>query len=536
MKKLLLLGNEALAQGAIDAGLSGAYAYPGTPSTEIMEYIQNSEEAIRRNIHRHWSSNEKTAMETALGMSYMGKRAIVSMKHVGLNVAADAFVNSAMTGANGGILVIVADDPGMHSSQNEQDSRFYGKFAMLPILEPSNQQEAYDMAEHGFKLSERFHIPVLVRIPTRLSHSRSTIVVHDPITENKMHFPDNPDQWILLPAKSRKRYKVLIEDNKEFEKQSEVSPYNMYTAGRDLSMGIIATGIAYNYLMENCPGGCKYPILKIGQYPLPVNMIKRLKKECASILVIEEGQPFIEEQIRGVLDDSYKVKGKLTGELPRTGELTPEQIAVALEVPIPAGFTRSNNIAPRPPALCPGCGHRDMYNAINDVVREKYPDARVYSDIGCYTLGYMPPIKAIHSCIDMGASITVAKGAADAGQYPSLAVIGDSTFTHSGMTGLLDAVNEKSNIVVVISDNETTAMTGGQDSQGTGKLENICEGLGVDPAHIRVVVPLPKNMDEMKNILIEEIEYNGVSVIIPRRACIQEAKRKRNKLKSLNIK
>lgn len=529
MSKQLLLGNQAFAQGAIDAGLSGVYAYPGTPSTEIAEYIQESKMATELNIHSRWSTNEKTAMEAALGMSFMGKRAIVCMKHVGLNVAADAFVNSGMTGANGGLLVFVADDPSMHSSQNEQDSRFYGKFAFMPILEPTNQQEAYDMAQFGFELSEKMGIPVMVRMTTRLAHSRAVVNQIQLQKQNTNSYPKNPRQWVLMPAISRGRYATLLENYKEFEKMAECSPFNQYIDAPNKKMGIIACGIGYNYLMENCPNGCEYPVLKISQYPLPVELIKRMAEECESIMVMEEGQPFVEEQLRGILDNGIKILGRMTGELPRMGELNPDHVAKALGKTLPEGFVQSNVIAVRPPALCPGCGHRDMYDALNAVVRGEFENGRVFSDIGCYTLGFLPPFRAIDTCVDMGASITMAKGAADAGQFPSVAVIGDSTFTHSGMTGLLDAVNAKANIVVMISDNLTTGMTGGQDSAGTGRIEQICAGLGVEPEHIRIIVPLARNSEEMKALIREEIAYNGVSVIIPRRECIQTAKRKNKK-------
>lgn len=249
-----------------------------------------------------------------------------------------------------------------------------------------------------------------------------------------------------------------------------------------------------------------------------------MAETCDEILVLEDGQPFVEEQLRGVLPTAVRIRGRLSNDVPRTGELTPDNVKQALGLESAPGFAPSEHVTPRPPALCSGCGHRDTYDALNRVVRE-YKDYRVFSDIGCYTLGALPPFRAIHSCVDMGASITMAKGAADAGLWPAVAVIGDSTFTHSGITGLLDAVNSNANITVVISDNLTTAMTGGQDSAGTNKLEAICLGVGVDPAHVRVVVPLPKNMDEITAILREEIEYRGVSVIIPRRECIQTLKR-----------
>mgnify|MGYP004699900819 FL=1 len=527
-EKLLLLGDEAIALGAIHAGLSGVYAYPGTPSTEITEYIQGNPMAAERKIHCRWSANEKTAMEAALGMSYMGKRAMVCMKHVGMNVCADAFVNSAMTGTNGGLVVVAADDPSMHSSQNEQDSRFYGKFAMVPVFEPSSQQEVYGMMKDAFELSERYKLPVVLRMVTRMAHSRAVVETAEVREPNAMTYPDNPKDWVLLPAVARKRNVRLVGLQKDLLQEAENSKYNKLIDGKDKSLGIIACGIAYNYLMEHFKDGCPYPVLKVSQYPLPVNKVKELAEMCDSLLVLEDGQPVVEEMLRGVLDQDITIKGRLTGEVPRTGELTPDNIIAALGLKDEEVFPPCELVVPRPPALCQGCGHRFMFEVLNNVLKE-YDNSRVFGDIGCYTLGYLPPYQALHSVVDMGASITMAKGAADAGQFPSVAVIGDSTFTHSGMTGLLDAVNEKTNIVVVISDNLTTGMTGGQDSAGTGRIENICRGLGVEPEHVRVVVPLPQNMEEMQNVIREEINYNGVSVVIPRRECIQTARRHNKK-------
>lgn len=527
-EKKLLLGDEAIALGAIHAGLSGVYAYPGTPSTEITEFIQGDAIAKERGIHSRWSTNEKTAMEAALGMSFMGKRAMVCMKHVGLNVCADPFVNSGMTGVNGGVVVLVADDPSMHSSQDEQDSRFYGKFAMIPTFEPSSQQEAYDMMSVAFDYSERQHLPVLMRVTTRMAHSRAVVsVAKEARKENEKNYNATASSWVLLPVNARKRNDIVTAQQAELEADAVASPYNKYLEGKggaDKSMGIIASGIGVNYVNECFPDGCPYPILKISQYPLPKKLVRRMCDECESVLVVEEGQPFIEEMLRGVMDGNAVVKGRLTGELPRTGELSPDIVKKALGMDMGDNYAPCEDVAPRPPALCKGCGHRDMYAALNEVLRE-YDNARVFGDIGCYTLGFLPPFRAIHACVDMGASITMAKGAADAGQWPSVAVIGDSTFTHSGMTGLLDAINENSNITVIISDNLTTGMTGGQDSAGTNKFEAICRGLGISEEHLHVVVPLPKNMPEITRIIREEINYNGTSVIIPRRECVQTLQR-----------
>jgi indolepyruvate ferredoxin oxidoreductase alpha subunit len=465
-------------------------------------------------------------MEAALGMSYAGKRTMVCMKHVGLNVAADAFINSAITGTNGGLIVVAADDPSMHSSQNEQDSRFYGKFAMIPVLEPTNQQEAYDMVRHGFELSEKYGIPVLVRITTRLAHSRSGVKRSESLPQNEVRLPGNPKQFILLPANARRQYKSLLNNQVLFEEESEKSPFNSYHEGSDKSLGVIACGIAHNYLFENFQDReFKFPLLRIGQYPVPKRLIHRLYEECETILVLEEGYPILEELLRGILDNGKKIRGRMDGSIPRDGELNPNIVARAFGLEEEYGLPVPSIVRSRPPSLCKGCPHIYSYNALNEAL-EPYSKGRVFSDIGCYTLGALEPYGAINTCVDMGASITMAKGAADAGFLPAIAVIGDSTFTHSGMTGLLDAINDNTPITVVILDNATTAMTGGQQSAATGKLEDICLGLGVDKDHIHILNPSPKYHEENLAIMNQEINYQGVSVIIPRRECIQTVARR----------
>ncbi|MDZ7739809.1 MAG: thiamine pyrophosphate-dependent enzyme [Bacteroidales bacterium] len=529
MSKLMLLGDEGVAQAAIDAGLSGMYAYPGTPSTEIMEYIQASPLAAEKNIHRQWSANEKTAMEAALGMSYTGKRAMVAMKHVGLNVAADGFVNAAMTGVNGGLVVVVADDPSMHSSQNEQDSRFYGKFAFVPTFEPSNQQEAYDMIFTAFEVSEKYRLPVLYRITTRLAHSRSAVMQKEALQQKKFSFPSDLRQFVLLPAIARRKYKGLLANYASLADDADYQKLNWYVDGEDKSVGIIACGLAYNYLAENFRDGeCRHPLLKIGCYPVQEELLARISRECDEVLVLEEGFPFVEEQMKGypVLND--KIKGRLDGSLPRDGELNPDLVAKALGMKAEYGQDIPDIVSKRPPSLCRGCGHADMYNALNEAI-EEYGPGRVFSDIGCYTLGALPPYNAINSCVDMGASVTMAVGAADGGMFPSVAVIGDSTFTHSGMTGLLDAVIKDSPVTIIISDNSTTGMTGGQKSHATDRLEEICLGLGVKKEHLKVINPLRKNHGENTGIFKEELAYKGVSVIIAQRECIQTAARRKKK-------
>ena len=491
MAKKLLLGDEAIALGAIHAGLSGVYAYPGTPSTEITEFIQGNQLAQERGIHSRWSTNEKTAMEAALGMSFMGKRALVCMKHVGLNVCADPFVNSGMTGVNGGVIVLVADDPSMHSSQDEQDSRFYGKFALIPTFEPSNQQEAYDMMDTAFSYSESICLPVLMRVTTRMAHSRAVVqCVDEPRQQNALNYNAEAKNWVLLPANARKRNDIVTAQQAQLEQDAAKSAYNKYVEGSDKKLGILASGIGYNYVTECFPNGCPYPILKISQYPLPKQLVRRLMDECEDVLIVEEGQPFIEDMVRGVFD-LKNVHGKLDGTLPRTGELNPDIVKKALGMETDQCFDPCADVAPRPPALCQGCGHRDVYAALNEVLKE-YENPRVFGDIGCYTLGFLPPYR---------------------------------TFTHSGMTGLLDAINENADITVIISDNLTTGMTGGQDSAGTNKFEAICRGLGLSDDHLKVVVPLPKNMPEITQTIRDEINYHGTSVIIPRRECMQTLQR-----------
>ncbi len=536
MQNHLFLGVEAIAQGAIDGGISGVYAYPGTPSTEITEFIQGSELAIEKEIRSKWSTNEKTAYEAALGMSYAGKRSMVCMKHVGLNVAADAFVNSAITGINGGLVLTVADDPSMHSSQNEQDSRFYAKFAMIPILEPSNQQEAYDMVREGFVLSEKLGVPVMVRITTRLAHSRAGVARKGELPQNPLVLPADPSQFVLLPAIARRRYKGLLSKQEVFEKSASESGYNSLKVSSEKSLGIIACGIAYNYLSENYKNSeCPYSVMKLSQYPIPLDLLNKLEENCEEVMVLEEGYPVVEEAVKGIFKKDIKVSGRLSGALPRDGELNADLVAKALGIETQIGSDVPDIVVNRPPALCQGCGHQEMYTALNTVL-SGYSKGRVFSDIGCYTLGALPPYKSIYSCVDMGASVTMAKGAADAGLIPAVAVIGDSTFTHSGITGLLDAVNDESNIVIVISDNESVSMTGGQDSSAFGKIESICQGIGVKSEHIRVAVPLKKNLEEMEQILAEEIAYEGVSVVVFRRECIQAAAKRKRAQKKLNVK
>lgn len=529
MKKEILLGDEAVALAAIDAGLAGAYSYPGTPASEVMEFLIKRSDGGKK-FKASWSVNEKVAYEQALGVSFAGKRALVSMKHVGLNVAADPFMSSAIIGANGGLVVVVADDPSMHSSQNEQDSRYYAQFAQVFCFEPSNHQEAYDLTREAFDVSERCGIPVMVRLVTRLSHSRSTVQPRPVKKAKPLGYGDRKD-WTLLPVNARQRFKILLEKQQELLKLSNEPTYNSLQLNKEnRSLGIIASGVAYNYVLENYKDEASFPsILKISAYPLPEALIVKLVSHVDKILVVEEGYPFIEKNLRGVFGMSGKeLIGKQSGHLPLTGELSPEIVRQGLDMkPLAKRRLAEFKLAARPPQLCPGCPHADTYIALNKAL-ESYPRANVFSDIGCYTLGYFPPYNAISTCVCMGASIGMAKGGSEAGIYPSLAVIGDSTFAHSGLTPLLDAAAVNTDMTVIILDNSVVAMTGGQPTLATGEgLVRMVEGLGVKKEHIRVIEPLPKNLEKNVRVIKGELEYKGLSVIIASRECIEELKKRK---------
>ena len=522
MSAKLLLGAEAVAHGAIDAGIAGAFSYPGTPATEIFETIERH--ATARGIAARWSANEKVAYEEALGFSYAGGRAIVSMKHVGLNVAADPFMSSALTGINGGVVLAVADDPGMHSSQNEQDSRFYAEFAQVPLFEPSTQAEAYALTRRAFAYSEAVGLPVVVRLVTRLSHSRANVSTDatdtgDAVRSMLRPLPV-PGEWTLVPASARRRFARLVAMQRQLLEDSERDPSNqLFLSGR---LGVIAAGIAHNYLLEAARGITGLSILKVGRYPLPVSLIRELVDHCDDILVAEDGYPFIERRLNGLLGLAGKaIRGRLTGALPATGELDPDLIAHALGRSKSVTYAApADDLAARPPQLCRGCPHIDSFKALVEATAG-YPNPILFSDIGWYTLGVMAPYRAVHACVDMGASIAMAHGAAQAGAHPVICTIGDSTFTHSGMTPLLGAVRSNANITVLILDNSTVAMTGTQDSMASGEtLIDILRGLGVSSDHLHVIDPLPRRHAENVDLIKREIAHRGLSVIVPTRACI----------------
>ncbi|PIE16283.1 MAG: indolepyruvate ferredoxin oxidoreductase [Proteobacteria bacterium] len=527
MRSELLLGDEAIAVAALDAGIAGAFAYPGTPSTEIFECVDQRTRGDDT-VSARWSSNEKVAYEEALGMSFAGKRALVSMKHVGLNVASDPLMSSALTGVNGAMVLVVADDPGMHSSQSEQDTRFYSDFAKLPLFEPRDQQQCYDMTREAFELSDRVRLPVMVRVVTRIAHSRAVVQRAEP--RGQLPPPADADErtsvkrWALIPANARERYAHLLALQSELVAYAEGSDYNeLRIAG---ARGVICSGVANNYVDEALGGREDDSLLRVGVYPLPVAKIRELVDHCDEIVVVEEGQPFIEPRLGGILGIPGKhVRGKLTGDVPATGELTPDSVAEALGAPTRPRFGVQSDLPGRPPGLCRGCPHGDTFGALVAATKD-YERPILFSDIGCYTLGVLPPYEAVHSAVDMGASVAMATGAARAGAHPVVCTIGDSTFTHSGMTGLIGAARADANMTVLILDNSTVAMTGAQETMAHGdELVRVIAGLGVDERHLHVFEPRPKRHQELVALLQREIAHPGLSVVVSQRACVHAKRR-----------
>ncbi len=558
--KLVLLGDEAVALGAVHAGISAAYGYPGTPSTEILEWLI---ERSKRDggFVASWCTNEKTAAESALGASFAGRRALVTMKHVGLNVAADPFVNAGVCRLGGGLVFAVADDPGMHSSQDEQDSRFYADFAMVPCLEPTTAQEAYDMTREAFEISERFRKPVILRLVTRLSHSRAVVEPKEPRPANPVKKPEDVRDWMLLPAYARRNYAALCDAQKDIQAWSEER------SGASLSInpafrafGVVTTGLGLSYYRENLPDLTQAPShLHVSSYPVPLAAIRRLAASVDRIVVVEEGQPYLERILRGAFQDAAGVAskgaplsaegrpvavcGKLDGTLPRAGELDPDIVRVALglaprkslKAALPELCAKGSSPAEilqelpgRPPQLCSGCPHIDSYASLKEAL-SGLDSCCVTADIGCYALGALPPYDAIETIVCMGASIGMARGAADSGIQHAVAVIGDSTFWHSGVTNLVDAVSANAPITVMILDNDIVAMTGCQPTiLPSERLERLAVAVGVDPEHVVRLEASPGKRAENVAALRREILHRGPSVVILSRVCI-EAFRQRKK-------
>ncbi|MBZ0267608.1 indolepyruvate ferredoxin oxidoreductase, partial [bacterium] len=415
------------------------------------------------------------------------------------------------------------------SSQNEQDSRFYGEFAQVPLLEPATQQEAYDFTREAFEISERIGLPVMVRLVTRLAHSRANVTTRPPEDGTALAaarpLPE-PGAWTLVPSVARRRFRHLLGLQPTLLEESESSPFNRLTLAGE--KGIIAAGLAHNYVEEALAGGGEFSVLKIGRYPLPVSLIRRLVDHCTDILVAEDGYPFIERRLNGVLGVPGKaIRGRLTGDLPASGELGPDALAVALGRPPVNAVRPVEDLAGRPPQLCTGCPHADTFKALVEATAQ-YAHPILFSDIGCYTLGVMPPYRAVHACVDMGASIAMAHGAARAGARQVVCTIGDSTFSHSGMTGLLGAVRSNADMTVFVLDNATVAMTGTQESFTCGEtLLDVLHGLGVDPEHLHVIEPVRSKHAENVERIRKEIEHPGLSVIVAARPCIHVKRKQR---------
>ncbi|MEW6586461.1 MAG: thiamine pyrophosphate-dependent enzyme [Nitrospirota bacterium] len=516
-KKILLSGDEAIGRGAIEAGISLATSYPGTPATEILTYIARNFSG-----DAEWSVNEKVAFETAIGASYAGKRAICSMKHVGLNVASDPLMTIAYLGIRGGLVLAVADDPGAYSSQNEQDSRFYAKFAKIPCLEPSDSQEAKDMTIMAFELSEKMGLPVMLRSVTRISHAYSPVKIGTVRKQNPLLLRKDPAHMIAVPSNVLRCHINLNEKQEGLKRWGEDAGLNKSFKSSQ-KKGIIACGIGYDYAKEY---GSGYAVLKISYYPFAERLIEDFVTGLEEVWVLEEGEPFVEEIARKY---SAKVKGKISGEIKNTGELGPDVLADY----VPgwnigeSGYKLSGPLPPRPPVLCPGCPHSKLYEALKAV-----QPSFTAGDIGCYTLGAGPPYQIVDTCLCMGAGISKAAGISRQGVKRVASVIGDSTFIHSGIPALINAVYNKANFLVLILDNSSTAMTGHQPTPLTGltakgeaggkvSLEEICKACGANS----VEVVDPYDVEKTKAILEEKLDAEGVNVVISRRPCVFVARR-----------
>ncbi|HPW69793.1 MAG TPA: indolepyruvate ferredoxin oxidoreductase subunit alpha [Deltaproteobacteria bacterium] len=516
MKKILS-GNEAIARGAFEAGVSFVSAYPGTPSTEILQTVADEYPEI----HAEWTPNEKVALEVAAGASYAGARCMAVMKHVGVNVAADPLMTLPYTLIRGGIVLVSADDPELFSSQNEQDNRHYARFAKIPMLEPSTSQEAKDFTIEAVQISEEFGTPVLLRTTTRISHSMGVVELGDKKGGRTPSLERHPAEWVMLPANARVRHPVIEERIRSLKVYSDASPLNVIEMGSP-KLGIISSGVAYQYAKEAFPDAS---FLKVGlSYPLPEKLIRKFTAQVEELWVVEELDPFMEEQVKALGIDCH---GK--DRLPLCGELNPDIIRDAITGAAPDDGAQPD-LPPRPPSMCPGCPHRGMLWAL------KRNKCFIAGDIGCYTLGFLPPLSAIDTCLCMGAGINHAHGMATVfgpGKEKIAAVIGDSTFYHSGITGLLNLAYNKGAALIVILDNSTTAMTGSQDHPGTGitvrgertvnlDLENLVRALGIE--WVRTVDPY--DVKQARKDVKEALAFEGPSVIISKAPCVLLKSRK----------
>ncbi|MDA9981856.1 indolepyruvate ferredoxin oxidoreductase subunit alpha [Gammaproteobacteria bacterium] len=511
------MGNEAIARGAWEAGVRVGTAYPGTPSTEIMESLGTYPAG---DVEAQWSTNEKVSLDVAIGASMGGVRAMCAMKHVGLNVASDSLMSQSYIGVDGGLVLVVCDDPGMHSSQNEQDTRMFGQFAMVPVLEPSDAQEAKDFTKLAFTLSEQFDTPVIVRSTTRLSHCRSPVVLGEREQVGSGGFSDTPSKHVALPANARVHHPMVLEREQKLKEYMNTSDLIRWEPG-SREIGIITLSTCYTYVREVIP---QASVLKLGaSYPLAEDVIRSFCDSVKQVLVVEELEPVVEKELRAM---GIEVEGKKY--FPRVGELSPEILREGLHKAgfideLPKTTDLQVEAVARPPVLCAGCSHASTYMALRTI------DARVMGDIGCYTLGAIEPLRAMDACVSMGASIGMAVGMAKAGatEKPIVATIGDSTFLHAGIPPLIDAVYNNANITVLLLDNQTVAMTGGQDHAGTGRTLRGEETHRVDFEQIirAIGVEWVKTIDSydigsLYQTYREAMQYNGVAVVISNRPCV----------------
>jgi len=527
VQSTLALGVEAVGCAAFDAGIKGAFGYPGTPSTEGFEAVEQLIHLAGDGRVAQWAANEKVAYDLALGMSYAGFRTLVTMKHVGLNVAMDAYANSALTGVRGGLVLLVADDPGMHSSQNEQDSRRLAEFAWLPCLEPSTVQECYDFTLQAFELSEALQVPVMLRIVTRLAHCRAVLQRREALPPAGLGLaPEATIQdWVLIPSNARRRYVDLLA--KQPRMKEAASALNRLAPGT-VRRGVALAGMGRAYfgqLLHEHPALAELPRLEIAAYPVEPTLEEAFLAQVDEVVVFEEDYPVLEERLG--LRGTARVRGRLDGALPRTGELTPRLLKDALGLASPAGKALSGIDLPiRAPRFCDGCGHVDAYEALQEALANiGAPETRVFGDIGCYTLAAQEPMAAIHAVVEMGASISMAVGAALAGQTPSVAVIGDSTFGHSGLPALLTAADAGVNVTVMILDNRVVGMTGQQPSQALDQVERMVRGMGIAEDQLQVLLPVPKQHGANVAAVEAALRHPGPSVVVFRRECIQSIRR-----------
>ncbi|MBA3034199.1 MAG: 4Fe-4S dicluster domain-containing protein [Gammaproteobacteria bacterium] len=519
--RLLLSGNEAVARAVWESGCKVAAAYPGTPSTEILEAL-----CTYPDIYTEWSVNEKVSMEVALGASMMGARSFCAMKHVGLNVAADPLMTLTLTGVVGGMVIAVADDVGMASSQNEQDSRFYARFAHLPVFEPADSQEAYDMVLTAFELSEQHQVPVILRLTARICHVKCVATVGERVPHEPSGFVKNAERWVMVPSHAKRRIPLMFERDAVLREVSEHSPLNILEPGKDRRVGFVTSGPAYMHVREAFPDA---PVLKLGMsHPLPLEKVRALADMVDTLVVVEEVEPVVENELRAA---GFSVRGK--DILPKIGELAPEVLTPAInrllnnEPPPPP--VAAPAVFPRPPTLCASCPHMGIYYTLSQL-----KNIIVAGDIGCYTLGAGHPWNALDTTICMGAAVTVAhgmdkgRGAVDKNKK-ILAVMGDSTFMHMGMQGLLDATYNNSNITFLLLDNGTVGMTGGQNTPANGldirgnpapriDFRKLVEALGVKPERVREVDPY--EMPNLFKVIREETKIEEVSVILAYRPCV----------------